>query len=75
VPGGRVIVGEQPNEGYGLAGLPGRWSAYYAGKSPVEFGLDADKGVLGSDGSRGWVLTGQFLQQVFGTNWRAAIYS
>jgi hypothetical protein len=75
VPGGRVIVGEQPNEGYGLAGAPGRWSTYYAGRSPAEFGLDADKGVLGSDGSRGWVLTAQFLSQVFGMNWRSAIYS
>lgn len=75
VPGGRVIVGEQPNEGYGLAGYPGRWQMYYPGRSPAEFGLDADKGVLGSDGSRGWVLNAQFLSQVFGTNWRAAIYS
>ena len=72
VPGGRVIVGEQPNEGYGLAGYPGRWQMYYPGRSPAEFGLDADKGVLGSDGSRGWVLNAQFLSQVFGTNWRAA---
>ena len=75
VPGGRVIVGEQPNEGYGLAGSPGRWQAYYAGRSPAEFGLDADKGVLGSDGSRGWALNAQFLSQVFGSGWRAAIYS
>jgi hypothetical protein len=75
VPGGRVIVGEQPNEGFGLAGAPGRWQMYYAGRSPAEFGLDADKGVLGSDGSRGWALNAQFLSQVFGSGWRAAIYS
>ena len=74
VPGGRVIVGEQPGEGYGMAGVPGRWPMYYAGRSPAEFGLDADKGVLGSDGSRGWVLTAQFLSQVFGMSWRSAIY-
>ncbi|MFO0576110.1 MAG: PLAT/LH2 domain-containing protein [Polyangia bacterium] len=74
VPGGRVIVGEQPNEGFGLAGVPGRWQMYYGGRSPAEFGLDADKGVLGSDGSRGWVLNAQFLSQVFGSNWRAAVY-
>ena len=73
-PGGRVIVGEQPNEGFGLAGFPGRWQMYYGGRSPVEFGLDPDKGVLGSDGSRGWVLNAQFLSQVFGSNWRAAVY-
>lgn len=75
VPGGRVIVGEQPNEGFGLAGIPGRWQMYYGGRSPAEFGLDPDKGVLGSDGSRGWVLNAQFLSQVFGSGWRAAIYS
>ena len=75
VPGGRVIVGEQPGEGYGMAGIPGRWQMYYPGRSPAEYGLDADKGVLGSDGSRGWVLTAQFLSQVFGMNWRSAIYS
>jgi hypothetical protein len=74
VQGGRVIVGEQPNEGFGLAGIPGRWQMYYGARSPAEFGLDADKGVLGSDGSRGWVLNAQFLSQVFGSNWRAAVY-
>ena len=74
VPGGRVIVGEQPGEGFGLAGTPGRWQMYYGARSPAEFGLDPDKGVLGSDGSRGWVLTGQFLSQVFGSGWRAAVY-
>ena len=75
VPGGRVIVGEAPGEGFGLAGVPGRWSAFYSGRSPAEFGLDPDKGVLGSDGSRGWALTATFLSQVFGAGWRAAIYS
>lgn len=74
-PGGRVIVGEQPNEGFGLAGVPGRWQMYYGGRSPAEFGLDADKGVLGSDGSRGWVLDARFLSQIFGSGWRMAVYS
>lgn len=74
VPGGRVIVGEQPNEGFGMAGVPGRWQQYYGSQSPAQFGLDADKGVLGSDGSRGWVLNAQFLSQVFGGGWRSAVY-
>lgn len=74
VPGGRVLVGEQPNEGFGMAGVPGRWTMYYGGRSPAEFGLDPDKAVLGSDGSRGWVLPAPFLSQIFGSNWRAAIY-
>jgi len=74
VPGGRVIVGEAPNEGFGMGGVPGRWQQYYGAQSPAQFGLDADKGVLGSDGSRGWVLNGQFLSQVFGGGWRQAVY-
>jgi hypothetical protein len=73
-PGARVMVGEVPADGFGLAGVPGRWSAYYAGRSPAEFGLDADKGVLASDGSRGWALTATFLSQIFGAGWRAVIY-
>ena len=74
VPGGRVMVGDQPADGFGLAGVPGRWQTFYGGRSPAEFGLDADKGVLGSDGSRGWALNASFLSQVFGAGWRAAIY-
>ena len=75
VPGGRVMVGEAPNDGFGLGGSPGRWQVYYAGRSPAEWGLDADKGVLGSDGSRGWVLNATFLQGLLGAGWRAAIYA
>lgn len=75
VSGGRVMLGEAPGEGFGLAGSPGRWQTYYAGRSPAEFGLDPDKGVLGSDGSRGWALSATFLSSIFGSGWRAAVYS
>ena len=74
VPGASVMVTEAPNEGYGLAGTPGRWSTLYAGRSPAEFGLDADKAVLASDGSRGWALPATLLAQIFGSNWRQAVY-
>ena len=74
VPGGRVLVGDSPSDGFGLGGMPGRWSAFYS-DSPAQYGLDADKGVLASDGSRGWVVTAAFLAQVFGASWRAAVYS
>ncbi len=74
VPGARVLVAEAPGEGFGLGGMPGRWSAFYS-DSPAQYGLDADKGVLASDGSRGWVVTAAFLSQVFGAGWRAAVYS
>ena len=68
------MVAEAPNEGFGLAGVPGRWSAIYSGRSPTEFGLDADKGVLASDGSRGWVVTAAFCRRCL-AGWRAAVYS
>lgn len=73
-PGARVIVSDNPGEGFGLGGTPGRWGTYYAGRSPAEFGLDPDKAVLASDGSRGWALTSAFLSQLFGSGWRATIY-
>ena len=60
-----VMVTQAPNEGYGLGGVPGRWSMYYAGRSPAEFGLDSDKAVMASDGSRGWALPSSLLTQIF----------
>lgn len=75
IPGGRVLVGDSPADGFGLGGYPGRWQMYYPGHSPAEFGLDADKAVMGSDGSRGWALDARFLSQVFGSGWRMAVYS
>lgn len=75
VAGGRVMVGEVPTDGFGLAGTPGRWPVIYGGQSPAAFGLDADKAVMGWDGSRGWVLKAEFLAQILGAGWRSAIYS
>jgi hypothetical protein len=74
-PGASVLVTQVPNEGYGLGGMPGRWSAFYAGRSPAEFGLDPDKAVMASDGSRGWALPSSLLTQIFGSNWRQVVYS
>jgi hypothetical protein len=71
--GASVMVTESAGEGYGLA-APGRWAALYPGRSPAEFGQDADKGVLASDGTRGWALPATLLTQIFGTNWRQAVY-
>lgn len=74
VAGGRVLVGDAPTDGFGLAGVPGQWAKYYPGQSPAASGLDADKAVLGWDGTRGWVLDAGFLTQIFGSGWRAAVY-
>jgi hypothetical protein len=74
-PGASLMVTQAPNEGYGLGGMPGRWSMYYAGRNPAEFGLDPDKAVMASDGSRGWALPSSLLTQIFGSNWRQVVYS
>lgn len=74
VPNSRILVGDAPSDGFGLAGVPGAWPTLYPGQSPATFGLDADKAVLGSDGVRGWVLDSNFLTSAFGPNWRSQIY-
>lgn len=72
-PGARVMRGDSGADGFGLGGAPGRWSAFYGGSNPADFGLPANVGVLGSDGSRGWVLSSDFLRQLFGSGWQAVI--
>ena len=73
-PGGRVMLGNSPADGYGFAGMPGKWSLTYPSASPAQYGLDADKGVLGFDGSRAWAIPATTLAQLFGANWRQVIY-
>ena len=74
IAGGSRVVGDSPTDGFGLAGIPGRWSAFYASQSPSQFGLDADKAVLAWDGARGWVVPAATLAQMFGADWRGKIY-
>lgn len=71
--GARVMRGDAAGDGFGLGGSPGRWAMYYGGTSPADFGLPPNVGVLGSDGSRGWVLNGEFLRQLFGSSWMQVI--
>lgn len=72
VPGARVMRGDGPGDGMGLGGSPGKWSAFVS-DSPANYGLPAGVGVLGSDGSRGYVLSAQFLAQLFGSGWSTVI--
>jgi hypothetical protein len=74
VPGARVLIGDNASDGFGLGGVPGRWSAFYPTQSPSAFGLDSDKAVLASDGNRGWVTEAAWLAQIFGPNWRQVVY-
>lgn len=72
-PGARVMRGDSAGDGFGLGGMPGRWSMFYGGASPADYGLPSNVGVLGSDGSRGWVLSADFLRQLFGSGWQQVI--
>lgn len=76
VPGNSVMVGDAPTDGYGLAGVPGKWSQFYAGQSPASFGLDTDKAVMFWDDAqrRGFAVSAQYLQQLFGSNWRSVVF-
>ncbi len=74
VPGAELAVGDSEGDGFGLAGTPGAWPRYYGTQSPAGSGLDADKAVLAWDGSRGWVVPGRTLRDLFGPQWRATIY-
>lgn len=77
MPGARVMVATQQNEGFGLSGTPGRWAEFYGGRNPSEFGQDTDKGVLFLDANtrRGYAVPAQQLTEFFGANWRSVLYS
>ena len=72
LPGARVMRGDGPGDGMGLGGSPGKWSSYVS-DSPANYGLPVGVGVLGSDGSRGYALSSQFLALLFGSGWAGAI--
>lgn len=71
-PGARVMRGDSASDGFGLGGTPGRWSSFES-NSPSSYGLPPNIGVLGSDGTRGWPLTAQFLSVLFGGGWQQVI--
>lgn len=45
-PNARLVSTSDPSEGFRLTGTPGRWRDFYGERSPADFDLDADKGVL-----------------------------
>ena len=46
----------------------------YPGVDPAMYGLDSDKPILASDGSRGWVVDAHYLAMIFGADWRRVVY-
>ena len=73
-PGAQVLLTDQESQGFGLGGEPGLWEDLYPGVNPGVYGLDSDKPVLASDGSRGWAVDAHYLAMVFGANWRRVVY-
>lgn len=76
VRGARVLLADDPSEGFGLSGKPGRWAEFYGGRSPAEFGQDPTQGILFLDATtqRGFAVPAQQLAEFFGNGWRTVIY-
>lgn len=70
VPGGKLMIGRLPDEGFGLGGRPGMWSRYVH-SSPVVFGLPPDVGILTKHGDSVLVVDSKFLSAAFGSNWQS----
>ena len=72
--GARIFITDQDSQGFGLGGEPGLWEELYPGVSPAVYGLEPDRAVMASDGSRGWVMDAHTLAMIFGADWRRVVY-
>lgn len=75
--GVEIVIGDAEADGFRLAGDPGRWNAFYPGRSPADFGLDADKAVLRWDpiAQKGVVIPAALLEDLYRPeNWRRKVY-
>jgi hypothetical protein len=73
--GGRILISHSPAEGYGFGGIPGSWSKLYGSRSPSDWGLDPDKGIVAFDGSRAYAIPATQLVEIFGSGWRQIVYA
>lgn len=73
--GGRIMISHSPAEGYGFGGTPGSWSRLYGSRSPSDWGLDPDKGIVAFDGSRAYAIPATQLVEIFGPGWRQVVYA
>jgi hypothetical protein len=75
-PNARLVSTQDPSEGFQLAGTPGRWRDFYGERSPADFELDADKGVLCWNArlARADVISAKKLHALLGEDWRKIIY-
>lgn len=76
--GMRLLVGDAPDDGFGLAGTPGRWRDFYGDRSPAEFGQDAERALMywepAEGPGRGMALTADRLVALFGQDWREKLF-
>ena len=72
--GARLMIGDEPSEGFGFGGRPGSWQSVYPNVSPSAYRLDPDKGVIQFDGKRAFAVGESDLIEIFGPNWRATVY-
>lgn len=72
---GRVYVTADPAEGFGYGGQPGSWPRLYGKKSPADFGLDPDAGVVAFEGQGVYAVPGWLLADLFGADWRKTVYA
>jgi hypothetical protein len=70
--GARAVFRSQESDSRCLGGTPGRWKQFYAGRSPTQFGFDADLAVMFWDQRerRGRAASATVLQGILGNDWK-----
>lgn len=74
VAGGAICATSSSTEGFGLAGVPGKWLQLFPGVNPSDYGLDPQRPVVATDGQKVWPLSAKFLEQLLGANWRDSVF-
>lgn len=71
-PGARPVFRSQESDPRCLSGTPGRWKQFYAGRSPTQFGFDADLAVMFWDQRerRGKAASATVLRGILGNDWK-----
>ena len=71
-PGARTVFRSQESDPRCLGGTPGRWNQFYAGRSPTQFGFDADLAVMFWDQRerRGKAASTNVLASILGNDWK-----
>lgn len=71
-PGARAVFRGQERDPRCLGGTPGRWNQYYAGRSPTQFGFEADLAVMYWDHRerRSKAASAKVLQSILGDDWK-----